>query len=531
MKYSFLIISQLILVLNIYAQVQQEWVARYNGVNNYFGDWAYGIAMDSTGNVFVVGSAGSNTQQDIAILKYSTSGTLMWVKNYAGNNESQDNGYDIAIDRNQNVYAIGRSYDMLGMEIVLLKYDNNGNFLWESRDTGSAYETMSMILFDNNDNIYDFGLRNDGININKISSTGSVLWKRILLPSEGMSCLFSDAVIDDLGNLFVGGNVEIDTSIYRFVVYKISSNGDILWYRIFNRPISNLCDLEQIKLFNSQYLYIAGTVERDSTGKDYFTVKLDQNGDSIWGDFYNSNGVSNDFVHTLEVDENQNVYIAGHTWESVNQSTTRRNHIVKYNAEGTYIWQKDINFENSIILINKSIYKNSFFYFTGSIISNSQDYFTFKVDSEGSLVWKQTYNGTANAWDNSRDIVVDNNSSIFITGTSRGTGEDFLTIKYSQPIGIDPVSSEIPHKFTLHQNYPNPFNPSTKIKFELPAAGNVTIRIFDVLGREVSMLVNEFMKQGVYETDFNSADLPSGVYFYKLIAGNFTATKKLIILK
>ena len=116
----------------------------------------------------------------------------------------RDNGYDIAIDRNQNVYAIGRSYDMLGMEIVLLKYDNNGNFLWESRDTGSAYETMSMILFDNNDNIYDFGLRNDGININKISSTGSVLWKRILLPSEGMSCLFSDAVIDDLGNLFVG---------------------------------------------------------------------------------------------------------------------------------------------------------------------------------------------------------------------------------------------------------------------------------------------------------------------------------------
>jgi len=89
----------------------------------------------------------------------------------------------------------------------------------------------------------------------------------------------------------------------------------------------------------------------------------------------------------------------------------------------------------------------------------------------------------------------------------------------------------LPEKFTIHQNYPNPFNPSTKIRFELPAAGNVSIRIFDILGRDVSMLVNEFMKPGVYETDFNAADLPSGVYLYKLEAGEFTETRKMILLK
>jgi hypothetical protein len=85
--------------------------------------------------------------------------------------------------------------------------------------------------------------------------------------------------------------------------------------------------------------------------------------------------------------------------------------------------------------------------------------------------------------------------------------------------------------FTLHQNYPNPFNPTTKIKYEIPKHSRVTIRVFDLLGHEIDTLVDRENDAGVHEVDFNSKDLPSGVYFYKLYADGFVKTKKMILIR
>jgi len=88
-----------------------------------------------------------------------------------------------------------------------------------------------------------------------------------------------------------------------------------------------------------------------------------------------------------------------------------------------------------------------------------------------------------------------------------------------------------PNDFNLYQNYPNPFNPSTKIQFALTKSSKVLLRVYDVTGHEVSTLVNETKSLGEYEISFNAADLPSGIYFYNLSAGNFTETKKMLLLK
>jgi hypothetical protein len=98
-------------------------------------------------------------------------------------------------------------------------------------------------------------------------------------------------------------------------------------------------------------------------------------------------------------------------------------------------------------------------------------------------------------------------------------------------VGSNINSSNIPFAYSLSQNYPNPFNPSTKISFGLPKAGNVKMVVFDLLGREVATLVNEFRTAGNHTVDFNAASLASGVYFYKIEAGDFTATKKMLLVK
>jgi hypothetical protein len=88
-----------------------------------------------------------------------------------------------------------------------------------------------------------------------------------------------------------------------------------------------------------------------------------------------------------------------------------------------------------------------------------------------------------------------------------------------------------PVEYSLNQNYPNPFNPSTKIRFQTPSFELVSLKVYDVLGREVKALVNESLQPGSYETTFDGAGLASGVYLYRLRAGDFTETRKLILLR
>jgi hypothetical protein len=94
------------------------------------------------------------------------------------------------------------------------------------------------------------------------------------------------------------------------------------------------------------------------------------------------------------------------------------------------------------------------------------------------------------------------------------------------------VSGElIPAEYALEQNYPNPFNPSTTIKFAVPKESEINLSIFNVLGELVLTLVNEQLKAGYYEYKFNAASLASGIYIYRINAGEFLSTKKMVLLK
>ncbi len=106
------------------------------------------------------------------------------------------------------------------------------------------------------------------------------------------------------------------------------------------------------------------------------------------------------------------------------------------------------------------------------------------------------------------------------------------TFSYSSEIEVSVVN--IPEQFSLDQNYPNPFNPTTKIKYSIPAMKNavsVQLKVYDIIGNEVTTLVNQEQSAGSYEVDFNAAGLSSGMYFYSLTAGNFSSTKKMILIK
>jgi hypothetical protein len=97
--------------------------------------------------------------------------------------------------------------------------------------------------------------------------------------------------------------------------------------------------------------------------------------------------------------------------------------------------------------------------------------------------------------------------------------------------GVEGLQSALPEQFSLGQNYPNPFNPNTKIQFGLPRSSYVTLKVYDLLGREVSSLMGENLPVGSYETQWKASGYPSGVYFYRIVAGSFVETRKMILAK
>jgi hypothetical protein len=117
------------------------------------------------------------------------------------------------------------------------------------------------------------------------------------------------------------------------------------------------------------------------------------------------------------------------------------------------------------------------------------------------------------------------------TLTTAPPGRANTRLEFSTVSGVSGNENGIPKVFDLKQNYPNPFNPVTKIHYEVPKTGYVSIKVFDMLGREVSTLVNGNVQAGYYAFDFDASALTRGVYFYKMTAGSFEKTMKMIVLK
>jgi len=127
-----------------------------------------------------------------------------------------------------------------------------------------------------------------------------------------------------------------------------------------------------------------------------------------------------------------------------------------------------------------------------------------------------------------------NNSSVFnglTTPMVYSTDWSFTNPTPCMISGVNQVITEVPTQYTLSQNYPNPFNPATSIKFSVPKSGFVSLKVYDILGREVAILVNQVKSAGTYIVDFDASAFTSGMYFYRMEANDFVSVKKMVLVK
>lgn len=183
------------------------------------------------------------------------------------------------------------------------------------------------------------------------------------------------------------------------------------------------------------------------------------------------------------------------------------------------------------------------------VAGNQQVLLRWNKNTEFDIAQYQVYRNTTNTPGTATLIgtTIHPDTQFVATGLTNGTPYYFWVravdrmctariSNYSTPVQITPTSviannNEIPKVFALHQNYPNPFNPVTYIGFDIPKATFVQITIYDITGREVDVLVNQFMAAGFYKSDWDATNVASGIYIYKIEAGSFTDRKKLVVLK
>ncbi len=195
-------------------------------------------------------------------------------------------------------------------------------------------------------------------------------------------------------------------------------------------------------------------------------------------------------------------------------------------GSGTQLWSYQMDYQfgvASIPDIDDDGYQD--------VIVGSRDQFLYCINGKGdSLIFKNQFSDWL--YSVNRMPSIDGNYSYEVLA---GTRDGIVAVLSG---GIDLVvdagsgeTNEIPVHYSLLQNYPNPFNPSTKIEFKIPASGLVTLKVYDLLGREVTTLINDKLEPGNYTVNFEAVNLSSGIYFYTLTAGDFVSSKKMILLK
>jgi len=550
----FMIFTLFILFYSIEmnAQVTQEWVATYNGVGVGY-NTPRKSAVDKFGNYIVAGSSENSADYDYVVLKYNTSGNLLWSRRYNSPVNRYDYLTDMVLDDSGNIYVTGESQvEATGGDLdwITIKYKPNGDTAWirSFEWTGGGPDEPYSIALDKKNNIFITGFclasspNGRDMVTAKYNYNGDLQWAKGYSSKNNGSDWGYAVVVDDSNNVYSSGYGSIPEG-NEIVTIKYNTNGDEMWIRKhqtlgsdYLRPIKSTTDKYNNVIVNGLY-YL-------NDNYAFITIKYNPNGDLLWERIYKGDGNLN-FCFALCTDDSANVYAAGRATSAVtgNDFVT-----IKYNQFGDTLWIRVFDGGDSLFDEVRSMTLDSLknVYVTGVTQSPTiigLDFQTAKYNPDGNLIWAKKYNGVGMPYMNDLSYTISNinSGSVIISGNSELSNDNsgIVTIKYSTLTDIsNNAINNVNLNFLLSQNYPNPFNPSTKIRFTLSQEADVKIIMYNIEGKKLTMIVNKKYVAGEYNVMFDSRltgpgnDIPTGIYFYSLIINNSVIdTKKMIIIK
>ena len=301
---------------------EQQWVARYNGTGSA-GDFAVGIALDGSGNIYVTGySDGSGGVPDYATVKYNSGGEEQWVARFNGTENSDDEATAIAVDESGNVYVTGwsdKGFESTLWDFATIKYNSAGEQQWiaEYNGTGETFDYATALAVDESGNVYVTGW-SDGTGSEadyatvKYDTGGTELWvSRYNGTGNNWDAPVAVAV-DSSENVYVTGeSYHSEANPYDFATVKYDINGNEEWVEIYNGPASNYDNASDLCVDNSGNVYVTGRSVGAGTSLDFATIKYNSEGTQQWLNRYNGPGSDMDEPSAITLDRAGNVYVTG----------------------------------------------------------------------------------------------------------------------------------------------------------------------------------------------------------------------------
>jgi uncharacterized delta-60 repeat protein len=530
-----------------YAGVDTVWTRRYNSPYHY-NDTPCGVAVDNDGNVYVTGFVvdyAQPTVSDYATIKYNQYGDSLWLNYYDGLWNDDDYAIGITVDVNDNVYVCGYS---MGMEATYdyttIKYTSSGDTVWTAVLNGpwGDHDYASDFTVDDSGDVYVTGFTNgawtyqDYMTV-KYTDSGDTAWTRLYNHIADKDDAAAGLAIDEEGNVYVTGKSWDYTTRDDYVTIKYDTDGTELWVSRYN-GFSDSTDIAVALCVddNSGAIYVTGCSWSSSTDYDIVTIKYNTSGDTVWTRRYNGAADSDDKPSAIVLDATGNIIITGYSTEGTVDYCT-----IKYDSDGNELWSSTYDglgngTDRAHVLVlddSGNVYITGESYGSGT----NYDYATVKYDSYGNEVWSVRYNGNSNGHDRAYGIAVDSAGCVYVTGESfggPGAYMDYLTIKYVQTPGIEEASvTRCAVAMVVRSSV---FRYTTEIEYALAEPDRVTLAVYDIQGRLIKTLVDNYCQNGNYQMrwrgeDNNGNQAPSGVYLVQLTTSSHAITKKIVKLK
>jgi hypothetical protein len=461
----------------------------------------------------------------------------LWEKTIGGDQSEWGASLQQTFDRGFIITGGTESFDAEFVDILLMKTNSDGDTLWmkifggPGRDEGLSVQQTAdsgYIVFANKPIL---GGVSWDVMLIRTDKDGDTLWTRTF--GDSAFDIINDGIqTTDSGFVFTGYTETLDIGSIDVWCVKTDSNGDTLWTRTFGGTQAEQGKTVQ-QTSDGGYIIAGYTASYGSGSPDFWLVKTDGSGDTLWTKAYG--GSDWDICYAVQQTSDGGYIATGST-----ASFGEGDHdvwIIKTDANGDTLWTNVIGGSEedqgrAVHQISDDGYIIAGF--TESFGNGSRDGWLIRTDINGDTIWTRTF-GDEN-WDQFRSIIVTPERNYIITGDFESvsnpgqtdlwlikTASDVSAIKDYQHSGIN--------NFQLKQNYPNPFNPVTTIKFQIPNSKFTTLKVYNILGEEVSTLVSKKMNPGNYTYTFYGNNLASGIYYYQLVAGEYREVKKMILLR
>lgn len=508
-----LVIAATVILLSLFAvvthaqTVNQQWAARTSDTTK---EIFKAIATDSLGNVYVTGWRElTSSNWDIITAKYNALGTEVWLRTYDGTAGGIDQGHGIAVDASGNVYVVGQTESAAtsSTDLIVIKYSSAGVRSWVfTYDHASQPDAGNSIAVDNAGNILAAGYSGslstdyDFATIKLSASTGAPLWNfgggetaaRYDGPLSGADIALKIAV-DSSNNVYVTGysegNADGGTINDDFATVKYNSSGVQQWAARYDGPASSGNDSPtDLALDSSGNVYVTGYSLNASGDYDFLTIKYSgATGAALWSSPARYDGAGNDdYAYGIALDSQGWLYVTG--TDGADIATVKHSA-----ADGSEQW---VNTQSGPgggfdAGMDVAVDAQGNVYVTGYVYSSSTtfDLATIKYTPSGARAWLETYDGGASGWDKAYAVAVDSRGNAYVTGESGGTGtnQDGATVKYEEifPLPEAGAYGVIRGGDRTHVREVNYSFPGTP--------GDVTIdyQVWDVdYGNEIQILVN-----------------------------------------